>query len=46
MWRSVTLNFSSDERGGLFFSNSAGDKFYLRLAADSDLFLSKELASF
>ena len=28
------------------FSNSAGDKFYLRLAADSDLFLSKELASF
>ena len=25
------------------FSNSAGDKFYLRLAADSDLLLSKEL---
>ena len=28
------------------FSNSAGDKFYLRLAADSELFLSKELTSF
>ena len=28
------------------FSNSAGDKFYLRLAADSDLFLSKELTSY
>ena len=28
------------------FSNSAGDKFYLRLAADSEMFLSKELTSF
>lgn len=28
------------------FSNSAGDKFYLRLAADSELFLSEELSSF
>ena len=28
------------------FSNSAGDKFYLRLATDSALFLSKELTSF
>lgn len=28
------------------FSNSEGDKFYLRLAADSELFLSKEMNSF
>lgn len=28
------------------FSNSSGDKFYIRLAADSDLFLSKEMSLF
>lgn len=28
------------------FSNSSGDKFYIRLAADSDLFLSNEMSLF